>query len=374
MLEIPSPTTVSHPSPQTAGKDRSAKWAEGITYAEFLPTATENVGLWEGVYKRAEIPQEILDRATSLPGNWKLLILSADWCGDASNIVPVLQKLVDEAPNLDLRLLDRDEHLDLMNEHLTGGIAEAIPAVIILDENYIEQAWWGPRPTELQAWFKSDEGQQHESEARYVELRKWYARDKGRTSMNEILTLIEGAYAALSVDAAATSTFPPIGSRDHVRGPENAEVTLIQYGDFECPQSRQVFVMVRGLMKAYPEQLRLVYRHFPVRTHPNALGAAEAAEAAASQGQFWAMHDHLFNNQLALSENELVKHAESIGIDAREVQTALAEQVFRGHVLTQKRGGVKGGVRSSLNVILEGKLYQDDAVMDAIGELDERLS
>lgn len=176
------------------GADRSDDWAAGITFEAFLPAATENVGLWEGVYRRATIPGDLVARATALQGSWRWLIISADWCGDASNIVPVLQRFVEASPHLGLRLLDRDEHLNLMDEHLTGGTARAIPAVIILDDQNIECAWWGPRPAELQAWVKT-EGQQFESDARYREIRKWYARDKGRTSLEEIVALLELAAA-----------------------------------------------------------------------------------------------------------------------------------------------------------------------------------
>lgn len=397
MTEIASPLIVSHPHPPGAGVDRSNDWAAGITFEDFLPTTTENAGLWEGVYRRATIPDEMVVRVAALSGAWRLLILSADWCGDASNIVPVIQRLVEASPNLDLRLLDRDENLGLMDEHLTGGAARAIPTIIILNETNIERAWWGPRPAELQAWVKT-EGHRYESDDRYREIRKWYARDKGRSSLEEVIALLESTSTSASDDASGTDArneapgikfqaptphhqstsnalpFPLITARDHIRGPDDAEVTLLQYGDFECPQSRQVFVMVRGLMKLHPEQVRLVFRHFPVRTHPNALAAAEVAESAGSQGAFWEMHDRLFSNQLALTQAELFRHAESIGIDAQEVRTALSEEVFRDHVLVEKRGAVKAGVRSSLNLIVEGVLYEDDAVMEAIGELDDRLS
>ncbi len=168
--------------------------------------------------------------------------------------------------------------------------------------------------------------------------------------------------------------FATITDRDHVRGVEQAEVTLIQYGDFECPQSRQVHVMVKGLMSAFPGKVRLVFRHFPVRVHPNALAAGETAQAAGSQGAFWEMHARLFDNQLTLSRDDLVGHAEAIGIDAQEVRTALDEGVFQETVLIQKRGAVKAGVRSSLNLIMDGELFEDDAVYDMIGDLDDRLS
>ena len=168
--------------------------------------------------------------------------------------------------------------------------------------------------------------------------------------------------------------FPPITDRDHIRGPEDAEITLLQYGDFECPQSRQVHVMVRGLMKAYSGKVRLVFRHFPVRIHPNALAAAETAEVAGAQGAFWAMHDRLFANQLNLSDNELVMHADALGVAGRKGGKGWGEEVYRPNVLAGQRGGVKAGVRSSLNLAVDGKLYEDDAVIEAIGELDERLT
>lgn len=190
MIAASSSLAVSHPRPPTAGADHSEKWLDGLTFEAFLPTAAENIGLWEGVYRRASIPEDILARVAELAGTWRLLVLSGDWCGDASNIVPVLQRLVEAAPNLDLRLLDRDENLDLMDEHLTGGTARAIPTVIILDDQNVEHAWWGPRPADLQAWVMT-EGQAFEHGARYVEIRKWYARDKGRTSLEEVVALLE---------------------------------------------------------------------------------------------------------------------------------------------------------------------------------------
>jgi hypothetical protein len=192
MIEAPSPITVSHPDPPTAGRDRSADWEQGVSFKDFLPTAEKNVGLWTSIWDRAQVPEDLLVRAAAVPGSWHLLVLSADWCGDASNTVPMLARFAQAAPNLDLRLLDRDTHLDLMNEHLTGGTAQAIPAVILLGPDLAEWAWWGPRPAELQAWFKG-EGQQFESDERYKRLRKWYARDHGRTMLDEVVTLLEHA-------------------------------------------------------------------------------------------------------------------------------------------------------------------------------------
>ena len=193
-MPAPSPLTTSHPSPPTAGRDRSDAWGQGVSFRAFLPTARKNEGLWTGVWERAAVPPEVLARVAAVPGRWRLLVLSADWCGDASNTVPVLARLAEAAPNLELRLLDRDEHLALMDEHLTGGTARAIPAVILLDEADTEVAWWGPRPAELQAWVKG-EGQRYGSGERYKHIRRWYARDRGQSTLEEVVALVEHATA-----------------------------------------------------------------------------------------------------------------------------------------------------------------------------------
>ena len=171
--------------------DRSASWDAGVSFQDFLPTAQDNVDLWRRTYERARVPADVLERVAAVPGAWKLLVLSADWCGDASNTIPVLAALADAAPTVELRLLDRDDHLELMDDHLTGGRARAIPVVIVLDGRGVERAWWGPRPSALQAWFTSDEAQALDKDARYRELRKVYARDRGRSTLDEVVTLIE---------------------------------------------------------------------------------------------------------------------------------------------------------------------------------------
>ena len=182
----------SHTDPALDGADRSDAWNAGIDYETFLPTAADNVGLWTSNWERGRAPEDLVERAEAVPGHWHLLVMSADWCGDASNTMPVLARFAEAASNVELRLVERDDHLDLMDEHLTGGTARAIPIVIVLDGEYRERGWWGPRPADLQAWFKT-EGQTLDKDARYRELRKWYARDRGRTTIEEVLALIESA-------------------------------------------------------------------------------------------------------------------------------------------------------------------------------------
>jgi len=155
------------------------------TFSEYLEEVEEHRDLWKGLYERATVPDEIVERAEKIPGRWRLLALSEDWCGDAVNTLPYVARFVDALPDWELRILERDENPDLMDAHRTDG-SRSIPVVIVYDESFEELGWWGPRPRELQAWVLG-EGQELESEDRYRRTRAWYARDRGRTTLQELL-------------------------------------------------------------------------------------------------------------------------------------------------------------------------------------------
>ena len=186
---IETPTSVFPPQTEGSLEDR---YAEAVLFEAFLPTAEENADLWQAVWDRVRLPQPLVERATAVPGRWHLLVLSEDWCGDAVNTVPVLARLAEAVPNLDVRLLGRDDNPDLMDAHLTNGRSRSVPVVMLLDEDYAERGWWGPRPSELQAWVM-EEGLKLESEERYKHVRRWYARDKGRTTLEEVIAGLEAA-------------------------------------------------------------------------------------------------------------------------------------------------------------------------------------
>lgn len=175
--------------------DRSADWEAGVSFETFLDTAEEYVDLWRGTTARLTVPDDLLERARAVPGTWRLLVLSADWCIDAITTVSAVARLADAAPTLDLRTLDRDDHLGLMDDHLTDGRARSIPVILLLDGKGRERAWWGPRPADLQRWFAT-EGRALPNDDRYRELRKWYARDRGRATLREIVEMIEAAAPA----------------------------------------------------------------------------------------------------------------------------------------------------------------------------------
>ncbi len=165
------------------------RYSAALDFATYLTTVTANVALWPAVYRTAHVPAETVARARDLPGEWKLLALTEDWCGDAVNSLPILARLVEQVPNFELRLLGRDANPDLMDRHLSGS-SRSIPVVMVFDESMTEVGWWGPRPTALQTWFL-EEGNSMEKGERYKHIRTWYARDRGRTILDEVLRIAE---------------------------------------------------------------------------------------------------------------------------------------------------------------------------------------
>lgn len=148
-----------------------------------------NQDLWSAIFKRVSIPLEISARVEALGGHWRLLALNEDWCGDSVNILPIVAKLADSVSNMDLRILGRDANLDIIDAHLTGT-SRSIPIVILLNDSFHECGWWGPRPVALQKWVR-EEGMLLPKDERYREIRSFYARDRGLTTMEEIVSMLE---------------------------------------------------------------------------------------------------------------------------------------------------------------------------------------
>lgn len=160
------------------------------TFDEYLATTEKNRDLWHTMSRLARVPDDLAARAAAVPGRWHLLVLSEDWCGDAVNTVPILARLAELVPSVELRVLGRDANPDLMDAHLSPGGARAIPVVMVLDEEFEEQGWWGSRPGQLQEWFDAV-GRSMTKEERYPLIRQWYARDRGRTTVEEVVALME---------------------------------------------------------------------------------------------------------------------------------------------------------------------------------------
>jgi protein-disulfide isomerase len=165
----------------------------------------------------------------------------------------------------------------------------------------------------------------------------------------------------------------PVSERDHVLGPETAPVTLVEYGDFECPFCGAAHPSVVQVRQTLGDELRFAFRHFPLsQIHPHALPAAEAAEAAGAQGKFWEMHDMLFANQRALGLDHLLGYAAALGLDldrfALELEQHTHEPRIREDFMSGIRSGVNGTPTFFVNGVRHNGGYDPESLLLAIRE------
>jgi protein-disulfide isomerase len=147
----------------------------------------------------------------------------------------------------------------------------------------------------------------------------------------------------------------PVSTDDHTLGSASAAVTLVQYGDFECPNCRKAYPIVKSMIRRMGPRLRFVFRNFPLKElHEHAQHAAEVAEAAAAQGKFWEMHDRLFERQFALDDEYLIEYATELGLDGERVKRELEARTYKQHVRDDFMGGVKSGVNGTPTFFING--------------------
>ena len=168
----------------------SARFAAAPTFTAYLGTVVKNAELWQGVYRMSSVESEAVDRFRRAAAGLRLLVLSEDWCGDCVSVLPVVARLAEQA-GIDLRVLARDANNDIIDAHMTSGTM-SIPVVMVLDADLRELAWWGPRPSAVQRWYRN-EGLLLAGPERGRRKRAWYARDRGRTTVAEVLDTVERA-------------------------------------------------------------------------------------------------------------------------------------------------------------------------------------
>jgi protein-disulfide isomerase len=169
---------------------------------------------------------------------------------------------------------------------------------------------------------------------------------------------------------------PAVTKKDHVLGDDSALVTLIEYGDFECPFCGKAYPVLKGVQERMGERLRFVFRHFPIgESHPHAEHAAEAAEsvtAMGGDGAFWIMHDLMFEHQRALDDASLARYAEEAGADAEDVLADLSSGRFQRSVHESFMSGVRSGVNGTPTLFIDGIRYdgpRDEETLVAALEL-----
>jgi Na+/H+ antiporter NhaA len=158
--------------------------------------------------------------------------------------------------------------------------------------------------------------------------------------------------------------------RDHIRGPEDAPVTLIEYGDYECPYCGRAEPVIRELLDEFGDDLRYVWRHLPLNdVHPNAQNAAEAAEAAAAQGAFWQMHDKLINNQDQLGAPDPERHAEELGLDVERFRDEMRRRVYAPRVAEDVTSADESGVAGTPGFFINGRRHRGAYDVETLSRL-----
>lgn len=149
----------------------------------------------------------------------------------------------------------------------------------------------------------------------------------------------------------------PVSAVDHSQGPDHALVTLVEYGDFECPSCRQAFPAVKIVQQRFEGRLRFVFRHFPLeQVHPHALLAAQAAECAGAQGKFWEMHDALFEHQTHLDLEHVLGYAQQLNLDRTNFLAALEDEIYLQRVREDIDSGEISGVRGTPTFYINGRI------------------
>lgn len=166
-------------------------WDDGFTWDDYLNGEVRKLeDLWRGVYARAVVPEWALERARETAGEWRMLVISEDWCGDASNTVPVMARMAEVLPAVQMRVVKRDENPELMDAFLTGG-SRSIPMAIVLRPDWTVAGTWGPRPAELQEFvLREKKAGVRPVDDIYREVRRWYAKDRGESTLRALLDIM----------------------------------------------------------------------------------------------------------------------------------------------------------------------------------------
>ena len=151
---------------------------------------------------------------------------------------------------------------------------------------------------------------------------------------------------------------PSVNKEDHITGPENASITLVEYGDYECPYCGQAYLIIKNVQQQMEDNLRFVFRNFPLQeSHPDAFGAAVAAEAAGKQNAFWQTHDTLFENQDRLGDNDLLAYAAKLKLNVKTFTTDIKNPALKYKVEADLESGVRSGVNGTPTFFINGSRY-----------------
>src|SRR5437899_3452079 len=164
-------------------------------------------------------------------------------------------------------------------------------------------------------------------------------------------------------------TLPVSSDRDHIQGRTSAPVTLIEYGDYECPYCGQAYPIIKKVQKQLGNKLCFVFRNFPLtEIHPHAEHAAEAAEAAAVQNRFWEMYDYIYEHQQALDDKHLEKYAEDLGLNLAKFKNEMSSHIHAGPIREDFLSGIHSGVNGTPTFYINGIRYNDSWDLETLLE------
>ena len=164
--------------------DFRATWEQADPFSRFLARVTKLQSLWESGARNAKVPDWAREKFAALPNGLRMLVLNADWCLDSASAVPILACLAEVVPGVELKVLDRDSHPEIMDQYLTDG-TRSIPLAILLDRDFKVLGRWGPRPVELQDFVRRSL-ERMSKDSIHLEIRKWYVADRGNAMLREI--------------------------------------------------------------------------------------------------------------------------------------------------------------------------------------------
>jgi protein-disulfide isomerase len=189
-------------------------------------------------------------------------------------------------------------------------------------------------------------------------------RATGKTLLEPVGKETAGKYQAPKLEIPVTP------ERDHIEGLVNASLTLVEYGDYQCPYCGAAYPEVKRVQKELGSELRFVFRNFPLTNmHEHAMNAAETAEAASAQGKFWPMHDFLYEHQVTLGDSTVaVGHAKKLGLDTQRFEREIAQHVYQKRIKEDFMGGVRSGVNGTPTFYVNGVRHDEDAIAKALIE------
>ena len=168
-------------------------------------------------------------------------------------------------------------------------------------------------------------------------------------------------------------TLPVSESRDHIQGPVNAPITLVEYGDYQCPYCGQAYMIIKEIQERLGSKLCFVFRNFPLtKVRPHAYKAAIAAETAAAQGKFWDMYDYLFKHGQVVTDDNLRQSAAKLGLNVARFDREFLDRTYSSHVDEDIQSGKSSGVKSTPTFFINGDRYNSAWDMDTLlSALDE---